>query len=211
MKRVSLLSQHLLKLLPLVTLGVCSLLTLSGCPGGAELEHPEKYGLTGGSSAMNGSGGTTGGSSPGTGGTTGGSAGTGSGAMLVVDCGTDTYQNVLSQNCATGGCHRKMGMFPAQSGLDLTPDTGLVGRVKDVKAQHGDIYVGDATTPSVPASCDPNVLLVNSQNADASWILAKIKGTQDDCGMQMPSPPGPPAAVEMCLENFVAAVAALPK
>src|SRR3954471_1127041 len=176
MKRVSLLSQHLLKFLPLATLGVCSLLTLSGCPGGAELEHPEKYGLTGGSSAMNGSGGTTGGSSPGTGGTTGGSAGTGSGATLVVDCGTDTYQTVLSQNCATIGCHRKSGSIPAISGLDLTPDTGLVGRVKDVKAQHGDIYVGDATTPSVPASCDPNVLLVNSQNADASWILAKIKG-----------------------------------
>lgn len=211
MKRVSLLSQHLLKFLPLATLGMCSLLTLSGCPGGAELEHPEKYGLTGGSSSMNGSGGTTGGSSPGTGGTAGGSAGTGGGATLTVDCGSDTYQSVLTQNCATGGCHKKTGNIPARSGLDLTPDSGLVSRIKDVKAQHGDIYVGNSTTPSVPASCDPNVLLVNSANADASWILAKIKGTQSDCGIQMPDVGGPPAAAETCLENFVSAVAALPK
>ncbi len=209
MKRVSLLSQHSLQCLPLAALGVSFLLTLSGCPQGADLEDPEKYGLTGGNSSMNGSGGSTGGSSPGTGGTTGGSAGTA--ATLTVDCGTDTYQNVLTTNCATPGCHKGSSLAPAISMLNLVPDSGLVSRIKDVKAVHGDIYVGDATTPSVPASCDPNALLVNSANPSASWILAKINGTQNDCGSQMPSAGGPPAAVTTCIQNLVAAVATLPK
>jgi hypothetical protein len=210
MKRVSLLSQHFLQCLPLAALGVSFLLTLSGCPQGAELEDPAKYGLTGGNSSMNGSGGSTGGSSAGTGGTTGGSAGTG--ATLTVDCGTDTYQNVLTTNCATPGCHKGSSLAPPASMLNLVPDSGLVSRIKDVKAVHGDIYMPpDFSTVYVPASCDMNALLVNSANPSASWILAKINGTQNDCGIQMPSAGGPPAAVTMCIQNLVAAVAALPK
>ena len=210
MKRVSFLSQHLLQCLPLATLGVSVLFILSGCPQGAELEDPAKYGLTGGNSSMTGSGGSTGGSSAASGGMTGGSAGTG--ATLTVDCGTDTYQNVLSKNCANlAGCHKASTTIPTASMLNLTPDAGLVGRIKDVKALHGDITCSPDFAPCNPASCDPNALLVNSANPGASWILAKIKGNQADCGTQMPDIGGPPAAAETCLENFVAAVAALPK
>jgi hypothetical protein len=211
MKCVSSLSRPLLGFVPLAALGTSFLLTLSGCPQGADLEHPEEYGLTGGSSAGPGTGGTAPGSGGTTGGTTGGSGGTGSGVTLTVDCGSDTYQNVLTQNCATIGCHRMVGQAPAPSGLVLTPDSGLVGRIKDVKAQHGDILCPPDFNTCVPASCDPNALLVNSANPSASWILAKIKGAQSDCGDPMPSPNGPTDPVEACLENFVAAVAAVPK
>jgi hypothetical protein len=208
MKRVALLSLKHVKFVPLALVGVSALLTLSGCPGGAELEHPEKYGLTGGTTST-GSGGTTGGTTGGaTGGTTGGSAG---GAMLVVDCGSDTYQNVLNNQCATSGCHKPP--FSAQSGLDLTPDSGLVSRIKDVKPAYQGIYcdMGGNLVDCMPASCDPNAFYVNSSNPDASWILAKIKGTQADCGDQMPSTGGPPADVATCIENLVKAVAMLPK
>lgn len=193
---------------PLTLLGASFLFGLSGCPGGAELEHPEKYGLTAtGGSTATGSGGMTA-----TGGTgTSGSAGS-SAPPLTVDCGSDSYQTILTGNCAEAGCHLPFqGMIStAASGLDLTPDSGLVGRLKDVKAQHGDIYCPDGNV-CVPASCDPNVLLVNSQNPSASWILTKINGGQSDCGSRMPGPAGPPDNVTSCITNLVNAIANYPK
>jgi hypothetical protein len=68
----------------------------------------------------------------------------------------------------------------------------------------------DLTTEYVPPSCDPNALLVNSANSDASWILSKINGNSNGCGDPMPIGTITPAG-ETCLENFVKAVAALPK
>jgi hypothetical protein len=196
MKRVSFLNQHLLKFIPLAILGASFLLTLSGCPGGAELEHPEAYGLTGGSSTSG----------------TGGSGTGGGGAMLTVDCGNTTYDAVLNGSCVSLGCHKADVTLnaPAASGLDLTPDSGLVGRIKDVKAQHGDITCPDLTT-CVPATCDTNALLVNSSAAANSWILAKINGNSNGCGSPMPVGSALSADRLTCLENFVNAVAALPK
>jgi hypothetical protein len=181
------------------------LLTLSGCPGGAELEHPEKYGLTAtGGSTATGSGGMT--ASGGSG--TSGSAGS-SGPALVVDCGTDMYETILTGNCAEPGCHQPIAGMAA-SGLNLMPDSGLVGRLKDVKAQHGDITCPPDFNACTPASCDPNVLLVNSQNPSASWILTKINGGQSDCGSRMPGPAGPPDNVTSCITNLVNAIAKYP-
>ncbi len=208
MKRVTSFSlKRGVGVVPLTLLGASFLLTLSGCPGGAELEHPEKYGLTAtGGSTATGSGGmtATGGSGA------SGSAGTSSAPPLTVDCGTDTYQNVLTTNCASLGCHLPfMGMAStAASGLDLTPDSGLVGRLKDVKAQHGDITCAPDFTACVPASCDPSALLVNSQDPTKSWILTKINGAQSDCGTPMPPPSGPSGtALTMCITNLVNAIA----
>ena len=203
MKRVSFLSQHLVKFVPLATLGVCFVLTLTGCPGGAELEHPEAYGLTGGSTSSSG----TGGSSPGTGG-----SGTGGGGMLTVDCGSTTYQAVLT-SCAGAGCHQPIPSisYPGAAALDLTPDSGLVGRLKDVKATHGDISCPPSGTTCVPAACDTNALLVNSNAPANSWLLAKINGNSNGCGDAMPLGTSIPTTSVTCLENFVNAVAALPK
>jgi hypothetical protein len=216
MKRVSHFSlKHQLRFVPLGLVGASFVIALSGCPQGADLEDPKKYGLSGGSPSTGTGGGTgaTGGTS-GTGGTTGGSAGSGAAGApsLVVDCGSSTWQTVITNDCSKlAGCHKGSSTIPPASMLNLTADSGIVSRIKDVKAVHGDITCGTDNAPCTPASCDPNALLVNSATPSASWILAKIKGTQSDCGAQMPSSGGPPAADETCLENFVNAVAALPK
>lgn len=206
MKRVSFLNQQVKNFVPLAALGVSFVLTLTGCPGGAELEHPEAYGLTGGQSSTNGTGAAAGTTGNGTGGTSGTSS------SLTVDCGASTYQTVLSGSCATGGCHLPNAAFnfPGASNLNLTPDDGLVGRLKDVKAQHGDISCPPDFNTCVPSACDTNVLLVDSKNAANSWILAKIHGTQNGCGDSMPTGTPLTADKQTCIENFVNAVAALP-
>jgi hypothetical protein len=207
MKHVSL--KHSAKFVPLALLGAFFVPLLSGCPGGAELEDPGKYGLTGGNPST-GTGGTN--AMGGTGGTTGGSAGTGTPPpMLTVDCGSSTYQTVLMGSCVSLGCHAATSTIPAASMLDLTPNDGLVSRLKDVKAKHGDITCGADFTACTPASCDPNALLVNSATPSASWILAKINNTQSDCGASMPIGGTLSAADSMCMTNLVNAIAALPK
>jgi hypothetical protein len=141
---------------------------------------------------------------------TAGSAGSGSSAAgtgaLVVDCGTLKYTDVLT-DCTMVGCHRP----PAPTSmLNLTPDAGLVSRLKDVPAKHLDIFCPDVNDYCTPASCDPTALLVNSANPAQSWILTKLRGTQNGCGAQMPDPEYDPSR-EQCLENMVNVIAALPK
>jgi len=138
-----------------------------------------------------------------------GSGGAPAGASLVVECGGLSYIDILGTDCATPGCHRGTPE-QAPSRLVLTPDAGLVSRLKDVAAKHLDIFCLDQDTFCTPALCDPNVLLVNSANPDKSWILAKLRGTQNGCGDRMPSETYDPQK-QQCLEKTVAAIAALPK
>ncbi len=201
---------------------VSSLFYLSACSGTSAPDDSNagtssSAGGGGGASAISraGNGGAPAAAGAGSGGAPGiagasGSAGSGSStagaATLVVDCGSLKYTDVLT-DCTMIGCHRP----PAPTSmLNLTPDAGLVSRLKDVKAQHGDITCPPDFNVCVPASCDPNALLVNSANPAQSWIVMKLRGTQNGCGDQMPDPEYDPAR-EQCLEKMVNAIAALPK
>ncbi len=210
--------------IPLVLMGAAFLVTLSGCPGGSELEDPGKYGIAGG--PVTGSGGTTGGSTGTggatggtTGGTTGGSAGT-AGTMLTVNCTGTTYQSALA-SCNGAGCHS--AIYP-QAGLNLVADANLVSRLKDVPSTHASISCTGpsdttctcsseflCTTP--PSTCPPAAqgLLVDSQNPANSWMLKKIDLSDPMCGVQMPETPYKSPADKACLEAMVQAIAMLPK
>jgi hypothetical protein len=174
-------------------------------------DWPEPAAGAGGSSGSGGS--TTGGagSSQTTAGS-GGSAATGnSGPFLEVGC---DYITVLKTNCARAGCHNSRSMV---SGLDLTPTpaAGLITRLKDQSPTHSEINCGngDLFVECVPATCPApgTALLVDSANPDASWILKKLTGTHDECGSQMPMPPGNDgfdASRMACIEQLVRAIAA---
>jgi hypothetical protein len=192
---------------PLTLVATFFLLTLSGCPGGADLEDPGKFGIAGGPAT--GTGGTTGG-------TTGGSGGT----MLTVNCTGTTY-DVALKSCNQLGCHA--ASYP-YSKLNLTADSGLVARLKDMPAQHGDVGCspGDATqictcdatsftctTP--PSACPKGDLLIDSSDYTKSWIWKKLEMSDPMCGVQMPDGAYKSPADKACLEAMVQAIAALPK
>lgn len=198
--------------LPLALTGLFLALSLTGCPGGADLENPERFPQLSTATGGTGAGGmgtagmgtaATSSGGMGTGGT--GMAGTGTGGSgvtqpLVVDC---DYAAVLN-TCATLGCHTSLN----SSGLNLTPDDGLVARLKDQPAQHMGIYCGLKLCDTQPSDCK-DALLVNSADPDSSWLLLKLQGQQGNCGDQMPAPGGPPADQMTCLDHLVRAIAAL--
>lgn len=177
----------------------------SGCPVTVHTEPPADLGSTGGAA---GSAGATGG------------AGAAAGAAPppiappAVDC---EIEAVLLDHCGPG-CHSP-GV--RRAGLDLTYDSGLVGRIKDVQATHREIACNqpgeafrECMPPTEPAACVPfvNARLVDSANVEESWILKKVNGTHGGCGMKMPAvPTGYGGWVHDCLQEFVRAVAALPR
>jgi len=196
---------RLVTLLPPALFGLAAALTLAGCPVGADLEDPERFavGGTGGTTAA--SGGTAGSGTSGSGGTAGSGLGT-------PDPGCD-YVTVLNSNCARTACHNTRSKI---SGLDLTPDANLAARLKDVPATHGDIDCsnGGVFMACVPESCASfgDAPLVDSANPDNSWILHKLNATHNDCGLEMPIPPGDTGfdATRLdCLDKLVRAIAAL--
>jgi hypothetical protein len=220
---------------PVLVLGFTSLLAVNGCSGDTQPTEPSTggtgalggTGTTGGTGANGGtssagtpgSGGTTSsGGMPGTGGTSGsagtgtsgGSAGTGSMVALPMPAECTNLTTTLNAGCAKIGCHK--GTF-ASAGLDLSPNTGFVGRVKDVAATHAGIACpNDITKECVPTTCPTGVKLVDSSNAMNSWIIAKLEGKQNGCGDAMPNTGTTiSAADKTCLEALVTAIAALPK
>lgn len=213
---------------PVLVLGFTSLLAVNGCSGTQPTEPSS--GGTGASGGTSATGGTGAAGSPGSGGTsssagmpgsggtsssagagaTGGSAGTGSMVPLPMPAECANVASTLTNGCGKIGCHRLP--FPA-GGLDLTPNSGLVGRVKDVVATHADIPCpDDSTKQCVPSTCPTGVKLVDSSNAMNSWINAKLEGKQNGCGDAMPTNGTTiSAADKTCLEALVTAIAALPK
>jgi hypothetical protein len=189
-------------------LGLFIAVTQTGCPQGADLQNPDQYPPVTSSGGSSGSGGSSN-ASAGT-----GTAGSASQAQLItpatVGCAFDMVLGTGSTrgSCAILGCHA--GPMPS-SELDLTANAGLVGRLKDVSAKHGDINC--ASDPAdfmacVPAGC-PDAYLVDSNYPDDSWILQKINGTQGDCGAQMPDGLFDDDQ-KACVEKLVRAIAALP-
>ena len=128
---------------------------------------------------------------------------------MVAGC---DFTKILPASCDIIGCHK--GTF-AEAKLELTPDMGFVGRLKDVPATHGDIPCpDDATKICMPSTCPAGVKLVDSANPQNSWLIAKLEGNVDMCGTIMPQPGSGyslDAAGKTCLESLVNAIAALPK
>lgn len=195
---------------PLSIAGAFFLCTLSGCPGGAELEDPGKFGIAG--APATGTGGTSTGS--------GGSAGTSTSTTLTVNCTGTTY-DVALKSCNTAGCHA--ATYP-YSGLNLTADSGLVARLKDVPAKHGDVSCNpndatqtctcDSTTflcSTPPSACPKGDFLVDSSDYTKSWIWKKLEMSDPMCGIQMPDGAYKSPADKACIEAMVQAIAALPK
>lgn len=195
------------------------LFTLGGCSGTTD----DPAGSGGSSAATSGAATTAGGTggatvAPASGGTAGsppsGSAGAapaaaGSGQALVVNCTGTTYQAALS-NCTVAGCH---GAFYPESGMNLTPDDGLVGRLKDAPAKHEDIVCDAAGDICTPATCPPpgQALLVDSADYTQSWILKKIGPADPMCGDQMPGGAYKTSNDMACIQALVQAIASLPK
>lgn len=120
------------------------------------------------------------------------------------------FSTILPKSCAVLGCHK--GSF-ASAKLDLTPDMGLVGRLKDVTATHADIpCTGGSATTCIPSTCPAGVKLVDSANPQNSWIIDKLEGNVSMCGTIMPQPGSGyslDATGKACLESLVTAIAGL--
>jgi hypothetical protein len=124
---------------------------------------------------------------------------------------------VLLDHCGPG-CHSP-GV--RRAGLDLSYDSGLVGRIKDIPATHREIACNPPTEafreclpPNEPAACIPfaKARLVDSAHVEESWLLKKVNGTHGGCGLKMPAvPTGYGGWAHDCLQAFVRAVAALPR
>lgn len=142
-----------------------------------------------------------------------GASGSGSGGAGI-DPGCD-YVPLMVTDCAHAGCHAPMPV--AAASLNLLPDSGLVARLKDVKAQHLNINCappGEEIVECgfVPAACPSDALLVSSTNWEASWLITKLRGTAVGCGdiMRDPTYLTEKPEREACVEAVVKAIAALP-
>lgn len=195
-------------LLPAVIITFTSLITLSACSSGDD--------------DTSGSGGSGSGATPGTGGTgtgTGGStsnAGTGNSAgsgnsqpfPTLADCDAVKALTVGGGACSQLGCHK--GVY-ASAKLDLTPNAGFVGRVKDVIATHTDIPCADGTVcGTIPSTCPTGDKLIDSSNVNNSWMLHKLQMTATGCGDSMP-PAGSAIddAGRACIIELVKTIAAM--
>jgi hypothetical protein len=228
--------KRVLTLVPVAVLGFAAFLNVGGCSsndpttgtsGGTGGTGPVASGGSGGTVASgsggtvaaSGSGGTV--AASGSGGTVAasGSGGTvaaagtsgsaGGAAMRAIPTLSDCPDIVTPlKTCSKIGCHQ--GQF-AQANLNLIPDMGLVGRLKDVTASHAGIVCSN-NLECVPTSCPPNVKLVDSSNAQNSWMMTKLEGSQADCGTAMPPPTEPvlDANSKACIESLIKAIAALP-
>ena len=138
----------------------------------------------------------------------GGSSGTGGDIYLSGGTGgmqpSCDVEAVLRTSCGRVGCHRPDFLV---AGLDLyTP--GVQARLIDVPATYADITCpnpdgGPLPVECVPVECVPGAKLIDLENPDRSVLLKKLAGTQD-CGDQMPLPPGMLSDSERtCLEEWL--------
>jgi hypothetical protein len=200
---------------PVLVFTFTSLISLAGCSSGDDDSNGSAGSgsgaapATGGTGASGGSGGSgTGGSGPSAG---SGNSGAGTGSMqafpTLPDCDAVKALTVGPAACAQLGCHK--GPY-SEAKLDLTPNAGFVGRVKDVAATHLNIDCADGmecATP--PAACPKGDKLIDSANVDNSWMLHKLNGTQTGCGDAMPPPDyAIDDAGKACIVELVKAIAA---
>jgi hypothetical protein len=188
----------------LVGLGIGLAFTQAGCPGGAELEHPEAWAGRFGSSNSPVAG--SGGMSP-TGPVLDFSTVACAESLNNANTADPASADFLSARCTS--CHGKTLRI---SELDLRPDAGFAQRTKNVDAIFGGILCeGSITEECIPDSCPSGAHLIDSVNPASSWMLLKSLDMQGDCGESMPQgKPSLTGADAECLTNIVNAVAALP-
>lgn len=182
--------------------GLALVVTLGGCPGGAELEVPEQFPqYPGGTTSVGGAGGSGGGGS-GAGGTTSGSAGSGGFAGASGSSGASGAAGGLGcdiaaamQNNCVKNCHTT-SVLAAE--LDFTNLGAMATLLVDQPAAHrgigcnaiGTLFRECTADELLVLGCPADALLVDSQNFEASWVVTKLKGKQGTCGDAMPYPPG---------------------
>jgi hypothetical protein len=192
-------------------LGVGVLAALVGACGGESITFEHTDGGAG-RAPEEGVGGTSG--ATGAAGLSGGAGRAGSNGFSAPDpefnLGCD-YKPIVLADCAKGGCHK--GALAAAE-VDLSGNY-LVARLKDVPATFLHIQCSGPAEPymeCVPAACATGALLVDSSNWEQSFMLAKLRGTQNGCGDAMPDNEyrGANPDKEACLEALVRAIAELP-
>ena len=192
-----------------VMLGVFFGTPLIGCPGGADLENPERFHALAGNAGNAGTAGAAGmGGSAGAAGAAGTTSGAGGGITFVPpDC---DYRGVLLASCGKVGCHQvsASGARPI-AGLDLKTD-GIEARVFGQRPTYQDITCpnpdGGLPVVCTPPGCDQNAFLIAPGDPAGSFIFKKIAGTHGDCGVTMP-PGNLDANARACLEAWITAVA----
>ena len=141
----------------------------------ANLEDPQRFDVA----ATNGGAGPTGGGS---------SMG---GAVTVVPAPA-CVTTIFTASCSVT-CHFAGG--PLSAGLDLT-GMDVANRLVNVTAMHA--------MASPNTSCTAGVKFIDTANPSASWLLAKVNGTQGMCGLQMPfGMTALPADQIACITAFV--------
>ncbi len=194
--------RRLVGLVVRIGLGCACAVSLGGCPDGADLENPERFPQYGGgttsTAGTSGAAGTVAGAGMGGGGSGGasGSAGStgvagGGGTGVVLGC---DIVDAMKKNCARAGCH---GALDHYGDLDFSNLSAIGALMVDKPALHGDITCDSGPparecTPEELATrgCPTNVLLIDSKNFDASWVVKKLTDQQADCGQAMPAVPG---------------------
>lgn len=121
------------------------------------------------------------------------------------------YKATMATDCAKGGCHK--GSLAAAE-LDLSGNL-LVARLKDVPAKFLGIQCSAPTEPymeCIPAACQTGALLVDSDHWEQSFMVTKLRGTQNGCGDTMADATYGAVFPEKvaCLEALVRAIADLP-
>jgi hypothetical protein len=159
-------------------LGTGGLLLLAGCP--ANLEDPQRFDIMG----------TNGGAGPGGGAGPSGAGSAGAPATIVPapSCATDIFKASCTPSCHFPGGGALM------AGLDLT-GADVANRLVNVTATH--------STAAPNTSCAP-AKFIDPANPSASWLLAKVNGTQGMCGLQMPFGMTPLGTDQLaCITAFV--------
>lgn len=188
-------------------------LAVSSCGGESVIGGGDEQGKVknGGSGGNGGTGANT---------STGSYAGySGSGALADASGGayygimpdvTCDYTTALLKTCAISSCHKQGSVAPA-AGLSLVPDAGLISRIKDVPATHGDIYCPELndTCPERPPGCPVGDKLIDSAFPEQSWMYRKISGPPD-CGEQMPAGVNITADQKACILTLIFTIANLP-
>ena len=184
-------------------------LGLGGCPGGAVLEEPEKFPQYGGGTTSTGGAGGSAGTSGSAGAATAGSAGSGGAAGSTGSAGTSGSAGAggsagsigcdiavaMKDNCDRPGCHNTAYH---EAALDFSNLANMPALLVDRPALHGDIGCNAPGTlfracdaaELVALGCPTDVLLIDSRDFDASWVVKKLKGEHGTCGKEMPISPG---------------------
>jgi hypothetical protein len=192
-------------------LGAFIVAPLSGCPGGADLEDPDRFTAL---QAVAGAAGSSGGAgTAGTAGTAGMASSSGAGGRITFVPPNCDYRGILASQCGRSACHQKTPNVPNSplAGLDLTAD-GIEERLYGQRPSYKDMTCpnpdgGLVPVACVPPGCSPDAYLIAPGNPTGSFMFQKIAGSHGDCGRVMPIAGALTDTTRACLEDWIEAVA----